>query len=310
MRIVILGAGAMGCLFAARLAPLTPVTLLSQWAEAIAQIRTRGIRLLEGGREQVIPVPISDDPAQAIPANLALILVKSYQTDRAAAWAATALSQHGLALTLQNGLGNVELIATHVGSERAVQGVTSEGATLLEPGRVRHGGAGLTVIGRRENTTARLEEVATLFRLAGFKTQLVDAIDEWVWGKLVTSAGINPLSALLGVPNGMLVKDESARGALHQTVEEAAYIAAAKGISLPYTDPIRQAEEICRATATNLSSMLQDLQRRRPTEVNAINGAVIRTAAMLNLKAPVNTLLWHLVKARETCLYPPPEHRG
>ena len=171
---------------------------------------------------------------------------------------------------------------------------------MLGPGEVRHGGAGLTVIGGHKSTAAQLEEVAGLFRLAGFKTQLSDAIGGWVWGKLVTSAGINPLSALLDVPNGVLVENEPARAALHRTVGEAARIAAARGLCLPYTNPIRQVEEVCRATATNLSSMLQDLRCGRPTEADAINGAIVRTAAALGLEAPVNALLWHLVKARET----------
>lgn len=299
MRIAILGAGAMGCLFAARLAPTTPVILLSQWDAAIRQIGAEGLRLLDGSGEHTVRVAISADPEQARPADLALILVKSYQTERAASWAARALSEEGIALTLQNGLGNAEAIAHQVGSERTVQGVTSEGATLLGPGEVRHGGAGETILPDGSGNRSKVEAVADVFRRAGFKTRLAGDVEGLVWGKLVASASINPLTALLNVANGALLENAWARAALQQAAQEAARVAQASGVRLPYADPVQHAESICRATALNVSSMLQDLQHGRPTEVDAINGAILRAAASLNLEAPTHALLWQLVKARE-----------
>jgi len=300
MRIAILGAGAMGCLFAARLAQTTPVILLSQWDAAIGQIGTKGIRLLDEAGEHIVPLPIADDPRQARPADLALILVKSYQTERAAAWASIALAEGGSALTLQNGLGNRETIANHVGWARTIQGVTSEGATLLGPGEVRHGGAGETILsfGNSEERE-EVEGIANVLRRAGFKTRLVSDIEGLIWGKLIASASINPLSALLNIPNGELLVNVWARAALHRAVGEAAHVAEAAGIRLPYADPVTHTENICRATAPNISSMLQDLQHGRPTEVDAINGALLRVAARYDLTAPTHTLLWQLVKARE-----------
>ena len=298
MRIVVIGAGAMGSLFAARLAPIASVVVLSRWAEAIAEIRARGLRLVEAKGERAHFVPISSDPAAAAPADLVLVLVKSYDTTHAAEWAAAALAPAGLALTLQNGLGNAEILATTIGPQRTVQGVTSEGATLLGPGRVRHAGSGVTSIGTKPELAARLEEIAALFRLAGFATSLSDQVDPLVWGKLVISAGINPLTALLDVPNGRLVEDDAARAALHLAVGEAAAIAGKVGIPLPYPDARARAEEVCRATAANLSSMLQDVRRGSRTEIDAINGALVGVAESAGLAAPVNRLLWHLVRAR------------
>ncbi len=299
MRIAVIGAGAMGSLFAARLAPVASVVVLSRWAEAIAEIRARGLRLVDAEGEHTHFVPIASDPSAAAPADLALVLVKSYDTARAAAWVAAALAPAGLALTLQNGLGNAEILAAKVGLHRTVQGVTSEGATLLGPGRVRHAGSGVTSVGTKPEIAARLGEVVTLFRQAGFATDLSDQVDSLVWGKLVINAGINPLTALLDVPNGALVKNDAARAALRLAVGEAAAIAAKVGISLPYPDAAARAEEICRATAANLSSMLQDVRRGSRTEIDAINGALVSAAESAGLAAPVNRLLWHLVRARE-----------
>jgi 2-dehydropantoate 2-reductase len=299
MRVVVIGAGAMGSLFAARLAPIAPVILLSRWAEALAAIRERGVRLLDAAGERAYVVPITDDPAEAAPADLALVLVKSYDTAHAAAWAAAALSPEGLALTLQNGLGNAEVLAAAVGSPRALQGITSEGATLLGPGCVRHAGSGVTIVGTKPASAARVEEIVALFRRAGFTARSSDQVESLVWGKLVISAGINPLTALLGVRNGLLVEDESARTALRLAVGEAEAVARGLEISLPYPDAVAWAEEVCRATADNLSSMLQDVRRGRPTEIEAINGALVRAAEAAGLAAPVNRLLWHLVCARE-----------
>lgn len=300
MRIAILGAGAMGCLFAARLARAASVILLSQWDAAIRQIRTTGIRLLDDAGEHIVPVAISDNPNQARPADMALILVKSHQTERAATWASLALADGGIALTLQNGLGNAELIANQVGSECTVQGVTSEGATLLGPGVVRHGGAGETILPDGIESRAKVEAVANIFRRAGFKTQLAGDMDGLIWGKLVASASINPLTAVLNIPNGALLENAWAQATLRKAVQEAARVAEESGVRLPYDDPVQHVESICHATAPNLSSMLQDLQHGRPTEVNVINGAILRAADRLNLDVPTHTLLWKLVKERET----------
>jgi 2-dehydropantoate 2-reductase len=289
----------MGSLFAARLARVAPVVLLSRWAEAIAEVRRRGLHLVDAAGERSLFVPIGDDPAAAAPADLAIVLVKSYDTPHAAAWAAAALAPDGLALTLQNGLGNAEVLAAALGPDRVVQGVTSEGATLLGPGQVRHAGAGVTTMGAHPAYAARLETVAALLRRAGFATQLSDQVESLVWGKLVMSAGINALTALLGVPNGALVADDAARAALRLAVAEAAAVAAQLGIALPYPDASAKAEEVCRATAENLSSMLQDVRRGSPTEIDAINGALVRAAEAVGAAAPIHRLLWHLVQALE-----------
>lgn len=300
MRITVVGGGAMGSFFAGVLACVADVWLLSSWREHVEAIRRQGLRIVEGSTEAVVSLPATTDVADVGLADLAIVLVKSHQTERAAAKASAILKPDGLALTLQNGLGNAEVLGRALGRERVWQGVTSHGATLLGPGRVRHAGAGPTYLALRPAIAAVAEEVAALFERALIETHLSEDLDGLIWGKLVVNAGLNALTAILRVPNGALLRNEHAGSVMDRAVAEAAAVAKAKGIVLPYDDPIAKAREVAAATATNRSSMLQDVLRESPTEIDFINGAIAREAARLGLSAPVNELLSRLVQAVET----------
>jgi 2-dehydropantoate 2-reductase len=147
MRVVVLGTGALGCLFAARLAAHAEVWMVGAWAEALAAVEREGICIREGERTWQTRVQTTGNPDAVPPADLAILVVKSYQTERAAAWAARCLGAAGLAVSLQNGLDNGSKLAAAVGEERSTIGVTFEGATVLGPGQVRHAGGGPTLIG-------------------------------------------------------------------------------------------------------------------------------------------------------------------
>jgi 2-dehydropantoate 2-reductase len=290
----------MGCLFGGRLSRVTDVWLVDPWPEHVAAMQRQGLHLIEPEGEQVIPVQATTDPRDVRePVDLAIIFVKSHQTEMAASIAKQLLAPDGLALTLQNGLGNLEVIARVVGEDRAVQGVTSHGATLLGPGRVRHAGRGPTHLALTPQTERRVRAVAELFRQAGFEVHLSDDLDSIIWGKLVINVGINPLTALLRVPNGALVEIDAARALMRDAVTEAVRVAAAKGIQLPYADPLAQVEAVCRATAENRSSMLQDVLRGAPTEIQAINGAVVHEGLRVGVETPVNALIVRFIKAVE-----------
>jgi len=293
--VLIAGTGALACLFAARLAAAgESVTLLGTWREGIAALRTGGVRLVDAdGSERAYPVQATDDPADCLGARLALVLVKSWQTERAARQLAGCLAADGLALTLQNGLGNREKLAEILGVGRVALGVTTTGGTLLGPGRVRPGGEGPVSLGAHP----RLEPLAMLLRRAGFEVEVVPAADELLWSKLVINAAINPLTALLRVPNGELLNRPAARVLMAAAASEAAAVAAALGLRLTFTDPVAAAEAVARRTAVNHSSMLQDVLRGAPTEIDAICGAIVQAGERCGLPAPVNRTLWLLVKA-------------
>lgn len=301
MNVTIVGVGAMGCLFGAFLSPLAQVTLLGHWPEQIAALARDGLTL-DGvdGRSNHHPIQATNDPTTVPPADLALILVKSRQTEQAAALAQQVLAPDGIALTLQNGLGNLEKLAAVLGPNHAALGTTSQGATLLEPGTVRHAGHGPTHLATTPQTREQLTAVAHLFNQAGFTTHLVDNVDSLVWGKLAVNCGINPLTALLGVPNGFLAANEPARQVMMAAARETAVVAQTLGITLPYPDAGRRALEVAQATAANHSSMLQDIVRGAPTEIEAICGAVVENGRRIGIPTPINSELLRMVKLKET----------
>jgi 2-dehydropantoate 2-reductase len=291
-KILVLGTGALGTLFAARLAAAgAQVAVLGTWPEALEALRRRGAQV-EG--ETPRPVLASADPAACAPADLALVLVKSWQTERAARQLAECLSPDGLAVSLQNGLGNDTLLARTLGPRRVSAGVTTLGAALSAPGLARFAGAGPTWLEARPS----LDGLAVLLAEAGFPVERAADIRPRQWGKLVINAAINPLTAILRVPNGGLLTDPLARSLLGQLARETASGAEAAGVALPFSAPERAAEEVAERTAANHSSMLRDVLRGAPTEVEAINGAVLREARARGLAAPLNRLARQLVLSR------------
>ena len=293
--ILIIGTGSLASLFAARLSRAgTRVTMLGTWQAGLQNLNENGVRLVdEDGREWKYPVVATDHPADCRPARFALVLVKSWQTARAAQQLAVCLAPDGLALTLQNGLGNHEILSAALGTDRVASGTTTTGAALLGPGLVRPGGEGAISV----EADPRLPPLIGLLERAGFSIAAVSDLKTLVWGKLAINAAINPLTALLRVPNGELLARPTARDLMGKAAREVAAVAATQGIILPYPDPAAAAEDVAARTATNRSSMLQDVRRGAPTEIDAICGAVVEAGAAAGLQTPINQALWQLVKA-------------
>jgi 2-dehydropantoate 2-reductase len=291
---LIVGTGAMACLFGARLAAVgTRVTMLGTWRAGLDALNGQGVRLVErDGSERVYTVRATDDPADCRDARLALVLVKAWQTPRAAMQLSHCLAPEGLAATLQNGLGNREELARRLGEERVALGVTTFGATLLGPGHVRSGGDGVISLGAHP----RLGPLEELLRASSFPVEIVPDADALLWGKLVINAAINPLTALLRVPNGELLERPCANELMAEAALEAAAVAEAVGMH-PSTDPAQAARWVAQRTAVNHSSMLQDVMRDAPTEIDAICGAIAAYGERHAVPTPVNRLLWMLVKA-------------
>ncbi len=291
--LLIVGTGALACLFAARLgAAGQPVAMLGTWPAGLAALRAHGVRLTDsGGVEKRYPVQVAVGAADCPPAQIALVLVKSWQTDRAAAQLANCLPSGGFALTLQNGLNNREILAEKLGPGRVGLGVTTTGATLLGPGHVRPGGPGVISLEQRP----WLPPLVKTLRAAGFTVELTESAEALIWRKLVINAAINPLTALLRVPNGELLARPAARQLMAALAGEAAAVAAARGISIPH--PVGAAEYVAERTAANHSSMYQDIQRGAPTEIDAICGAIVRAGEAAGVPTPVNQTIWQLVKA-------------
>ena len=300
LEIAIFGTGALGTLFGSRLTPFAKVSLFGKWVEQIKHLQDKGLIVthLDGSQSHHFLRVVSD--IQLMPkVDLALILVKSYQTARVAQLAAKILQPAGLALTLQNGLGNLEQLKRQIAPERASLGVTSQGATVLAPGQLRHAGEGPTYLVSEPAQEKRLKEIKDLFNKAGLETKLVKNGEGVIWGKLAVNAGINPLTALMEVPNGALVENDGLRKVMSAAAREVGRVALAQDIQLPFTDAADQAIAVCRTTAQNHSSMLQDIRRGAPTEIDAICGAIVRLGRQLGVFTPVNERLLYLVEKKQ-----------
>lgn len=292
--ILIMGTGALACLFAARLAPHSEIAMLGTWREGIQALGEFGVRLVIGEEEVSFPVTASTDPLSLPESKYALVLVKSWQTRRAAEQLTERLHPRGVALTLQNGYGNLQVLEEILGAERSALGVTTSGATLLGPGRVRPGGAGpIHLLPQPE-----LDPLAEKLVQAGFEVLNSDDLDGLVWGKLVINAGINPITALLQIPNGGLLEQEDAHALMRAAALEASAVAQGLGVDLPYDDVVGRVEEVARMTALNHSSMYQDVLRGAPTEIEAISGAIVQMGEVAGVPTPVNQVLLHLIRAR------------
>lgn len=293
--ILIVGTGALACLFGARLAASgTTVTMLGTWREGLAALRNYGVTLVQpDGQQTSYHVQVADEIEPCRGSKYALVLVKSWQTEHAARQMANCLAPDGIALTLQNGLGNAETLTKHLGPQRVAQGVTTTGATLLSSGRVRPGGEGVVSIGAHPGLQPILEMLTT----ARFNPDVLEDVRALIWSKLIVNAAINPITALLQITNGEILTRPAAKELSADLAREVAAVAAAQGIDLSHIDPIEISNQVALATASNHSSMYQDLQRGAPTEIDAICGAVVHNGEIYHVPTPANKVIWQLVKA-------------
>jgi 2-dehydropantoate 2-reductase len=288
----------MGCLFGAKLAPFAEIKMLGTWRDGVDAIREHGIHLSSSDGDHFIRVFVTDRLEDIGDTDAAIIARKAWQTVTAAQQVAQILGPQGIALTMQNGLGNLEVLQQHVGEARAALGVTTQGSTLIGPGHLRYAGGGPTSIGVTKQTRACLQEIADLFSHAGFETHLAEDVQGLLWGKLAVNCGINALTALLHVQNGELLTRHDAEELMVRSAQECYDVALGLGIKMPYDDPVEQVRSVAEKTALNYSSMFQDRERLAPTEIEAINGAVVKEGRRIGIPTPTNELLWHLVRAQ------------
>ncbi len=301
MKIAVVGAGAMGSLFGALLAEsANDVWLLDIRAEHVETVSSGG--LVIEGRNGVRSVRMqgTTHPDKIGTVALVIVFVKSMHTAAAVRTAKQLSGDTGLVLTLQNGMGNAETIAEVMGTSRIIAGTTAHGATLLGPGRIRHAGTGPTVMGMWSGEPDRqLERIAGVFNAAGIQVSLADDIRPVIWEKLLVNVGINAITALTAIKNGQLLDQPVTRELSRAAVEEATAVALALGVRVR-DDVVDHVFRIAEATGANRSSMGQDVDNHRLTEIAAINGAVVRKAAGVGLETPVNKTLTALIETLQT----------
>ncbi len=288
-KILIVGSGALATLFAARLsASGVQVSMLGTWQEGLSTLGRQGAVLVNPqGEQQAYPVQILTPLSRPEKFRKVLVLVKSWQMDRVASQIQDLLHKQGVVLTLQNGLGNRESLAKTVGTGRVAVGVTVLGATLQGPGQVSLAGE----VRYSLEAHPGLEPLAGLLSGAGFQVNVVSEASSLIWGKLVINSAINPLTAVLRLTNGELLDHPIRRGLLADLALESAAVAAARGIALPYPDPVSATEEVAQRTSGNRSSMLQDVLRGAQTEIEAINGAIVEIGKSVGVPTPINSCM-------------------
>jgi len=300
MRIGIIGTGALASLFAARLSDVSDLVMVGSWQAQIDAVLANGLILIEmNGHSTSHLLTITNDPYSVDPVDVALVLVKSYQTETAVSRIQPLLSPNGLIITLQNGVGNSEILQAGLQNTGVTVGVTSMGATVVEPGFVRHAGDGPVYLAPPTVDNEQFLPLVNLLRQAGFDAEVADDVDSLVWGKLAINTGINPLTAVLNVPNGYLAEHEDARAVMMAAAQETETVAGALGIQLPYPDAAEQVLAVAQATAQNRSSMLQDLDRGSQTEIDAICGAVVKMGERVGVETAVNLQLLAWIKQIE-----------
>lgn len=301
MEIGIIGSGAMGSLFAYLLAKSGKNPwLLDINRDWVDKVRKDGLAVEGISGNHTVKVKITTDPGEIKILDLAVLFVKSYDTEKAVKDALSLVGENTIVLTLQNGLGNIEKIGRVIGMENILGGITSQGATVLEKGRIRHAGRGETVIGEMSGKiTDRLRKVLKIFNQAEIRTEASEDVVSLIWSKLLINAGINALTAITRLKNGRLLDFPETREILRQAVEEAIRVSRAKGIKIIYPDPVKKVESVCEKTHDNISSMLQDVLNNKKTEIDAINGAIVSEGKRLGISTPINKILTNLVVTLE-----------
>ncbi|MEW6171418.1 MAG: 2-dehydropantoate 2-reductase [Candidatus Omnitrophota bacterium] len=301
MKIAIVGPGAIGSLFASFISKVhQDIWLIDKKELRVKLIQEKGI-IVEGvsGKHQA-KVNITCDLAQVGKVDLLVIAVKAYDTKQAIEFSRSLVGEDSLVLTLQNGIGNAEIISEAVGQEKVIVGVTNQGATLISDGHINHAGIGETIIGRIDGKIpVQLRQIREIFNKAGFETRISRDIKGILWSKLIINVGINAITAITRLNNGKITEFEGTRRVLESAVNEAVKVAKKKRIKLIYDDPLAKVEAVCEATSTNISSMLQDVLKNKKTEIDFINGAITRQAQNLGIPTPVNNILVDLIKTIE-----------
>ncbi len=302
MNILIVGAGALGSLIGARLSKSrASISLFSTDRKHMEAIRQGGLVIEEldatvSNYRLAAYWDIDELPRRP---DLALVLVKTHTTLKAVSLVHGICSPSTVFLTLQNGIGNWERIAEITGREAVLAGSTAQGSTLLGPGLIRHGGNGPTYIGEPGGPASeRVERIVEVFRESGLTAEPSGDVERLIWEKLIINVGINAITALTGIRNGFIAQMQEATDLCSAAVEEAIAVARAKGFPIG-SDMVRRVIEVVRATARNRSSMGQDVDKKNMTEIDAINGAVVRFGKEEGIATPVNQTLTSLIKVLE-----------
>jgi 2-dehydropantoate 2-reductase len=308
VKIAVVGAGAMGSVFGARLAAAgEDVTLIDVWREGIEAVNAGGLRVDDrSGSSETIPVRATTEPETVGVVDLVLVFVKCYHTEAAVRAAAPLIGSATTVLSLQNGWGNAPRIAAVVGEERILVGVTYHSATMAGAGHVQHTGYGMTFIGELNGgITDRVRQIARAFEGAGLEVTPTAHVLKEIWSKLALNVCTLPASALLRFTADQMVRHDGTLSLMQALLGEAVAVANAKGISLDFEERWQTITGLLARAVGGKGSMLQDVEKQRRTEIDVINGAIVAAGREQQIPTPHNeTMVW-LIRSLEETFEPP-----
>jgi 2-dehydropantoate 2-reductase len=293
MKIAVMGAGAVGCYFGGLLARAgQDVTLIGRAAHVDA-IARNGLWVESAAWQQHVGLQAHTEPAFVRGAQIVLCCVKSADTEAVAQAMAAFLAPDACVVSLQNGVDNAQRLAALL-PQQVVPAAVYVACEMAGPGHVRHHGRGELVIGPSPQSPA----LQAAFAAAGVAVQISDRVMDALWTKLTINCAYNALSALADLPYGVLAAGEGVQAVMRDVVQECQAVARASGFEL-VGDPWDAVQQIARSMAGQRSSTAQDLARGRPTEIDHLNGHIVREGERLGIATPVNRVLWSLVKLKE-----------
>ena len=302
MRFCVIGAGAMGALYGGRLRETGhDVVLVDAWGAHVEAIRRDGLRLQGPDDDRRIAIDAAHDTDPVAPADVAIVFTDANSTAAAGAIAARVLGADGYAVTLQNGIGNIEILTEALGPGRFLAGLSYHSAAVAGPGHIHHTHRGTTWLGELDGRkTARLDALVAAFDAAGLRPTVVDDIVGFIWDKWILNSAINPVSAITGLRQGEIPRTPEVDELQTRIIDEILAVVAAKGIRLHNPD-IKDAIKAQCWKKFNKPSMQQHIEAGKRTEIDALNGAVVRLARELGVPVPFNEALTMMIKGREKC---------
>lgn len=304
MHILIVGPGALGGLLASILtmgkSGSDTISLLDYNQERAQEINRNGLRYEKDGNTKIFNIEVFADPKDIGRVDVLFLCVKSYDVEKSLRFCAPLLHHECMVIFMQNGIAHLSQ-EKHVGAASAVFATTTEGSTCCGPGHIFHAGVGTSFLGfqstPRPEQSQLLNKVVDIMQSGGMTATITESIRTRIWAKLFINVGINALTVIHNCRNGDLLTIPEAQQQMRQAIEEAGAVAAHESIEV--SAPFEETISVCRATAKNISSMLQDVRKQRKTEIEAINGAIVSLAKHHGLEAPTNVLLVQQVRKLE-----------
>ncbi len=302
MKIAVIGAGAMGSVYAGLLGDAgNEVWAVDIWQAHIDAIRKHGLRVEGASGDRIVNIHATTDPQEVGRVELVIIATKAMHIEAAATSAKLLLAPATVVLAIQNGLGSVEKVARVLGLNSVIKGVAEGfGASVIKPGHVHHNAWQLIRLGEMDGpVTPRLRRVTEIWQKAGFKAKAFDNIDQLVWEKLICNVCFSGSCAVLEQTIGEVMANDAAWLVASGCAVEAFSVAEALGIELGFQDPVRYVRDFGAHMPNARPSALLDILAGRKSEIDVINGAIPPLARKLNLSAPYNEVITALVKAKE-----------